>query len=112
VAGAGHPAEADALIASLRAADPAAWQRHAAGWEQARRDYAEQGYCVAEGEWHADVHAVAVPMRRRVDGQVFVFNCGVPVRRLRAGELRQRIAPRLLTLVARVEKMLERQDAD
>ncbi|MNL56637.1 hypothetical protein D3C87_1801430 [compost metagenome] len=66
---------------------------------------------MAEGEWHADVHAVAVPMRSRVDGQVFVFNCGVPARRLRAGDLRRRIAPRLLTLVTRVEKMLERQDA-
>lgn len=104
--------EAEALIASLRRQDPEAWQRHAAGWEAARRDYAAHGFCVAEGEWHADVHAVAVPMRRRVDGQVFVFNCGVPVRRLRAGDLRRRIAPRLLTLVGRVEKMLERQDAD
>lgn len=103
--------EAQALLQALRRQDPAAWQRHAPGWEQARRDYAAHGYCVAEAEWHADVHAVAVPMRSRVDGQVFVFNCGVPARRLRAGDLRRRIAPRLLTLVARVEKMLERQDA-
>ncbi|MFD4837072.1 IclR family transcriptional regulator [Achromobacter sp. NPDC058515] len=104
-------AEADGVLQGLRRQDPAAWQRNAAGWEQARRDYAAHGYCVAEGYWHADVHAVAVPMRRQVDGQVFVFNCGVPVRRLRAGDLRRRIAPRLLTLVARVEKLLERQDA-
>ncbi len=79
-------------------------------WEQAQRDYAEHGYCVGQGDWHSDVHAVAVPMRTRVDGQALVFNCGVPVTRLRPGDLRGRIAPRLLTLVARVEKMLERQN--
>jgi len=102
--------QAESLMEATRQQDPAAWQRNVAGWEQARRDYALHGYCLAEGDWHTDVHAVAVPMRRRVDGQVFVFNCGVPVRRLRGGDLRRRIAPRLVSLVARVEKMLERQD--
>lgn len=104
-------AESASLLQTLRREDPDAWQRNAAGWDAAKRDYAASGYCMAEGDWHTDVHAVAVPMRRRVDGQVFVFNCGVPARRLRPGDLRQRIAPRLLTLVARVEKLLERQDA-
>ncbi|MCY1384866.1 hypothetical protein D9M69_731690 [compost metagenome] len=49
-------------------------------------------------------------MRLRVDGQALVFNFGVPVARLRPGDLRGRIAPRLLTLAARVEKMMERGD--
>ncbi|SAI37495.1 IclR family transcriptional regulator [Bordetella ansorpii] len=103
------PAESEPLLDVLQRQDPAAWRRYAPAWEQARRDYAEHGYCVGEGDWHADVHAVAMPMRRPIDGQVFVFNCGVPVRRLRAGELRNRIAPRLRTLVTRVESLVARQ---
>lgn len=99
------PAEAQPALEALRRDDPASWRRFQPQWEQARRDYAEHGFCVGMGDWHTDVHAVAVPMHSRIDGQVFVFNCGVPVARLRTGELRRRIAPRLLTLVERVGKL-------
>lgn len=96
-----------AVLDALRRHDAAAWQRYQPAWEQAQRDYAEAGYCIGEGDWHADVHAVAVPLRRPVDGEVLVFNCGVPTRRIRGDELRARIAPHLLTLVARMEKALQ-----
>ena len=105
----GAGGEAEPVLEALRRQDPAAWRRYASDWEQARRDLAESGYCVGQGDWHSDVHAVAVPLRARVDGQALVFNCGVPVARLRPGDLRGRIAPRLVTLVARIEKMLERE---
>ncbi|MPT37795.1 MAG: IclR family transcriptional regulator [Achromobacter sp.] len=105
----GAGGEAEPVLEALRRQDPAAWRRYAPDWEQARRDLAESGYCVGQGDWHSDVHAVAVPLRARVDGQALVFNCGVPVARLRPGDLRGRIAPRLVTLVARVEKMLGRE---
>ena len=105
----GAGGEAQAVLETLRRQDPAAWRRYAPDWEQAQRDYAEHGYCVGQGDWHSDVHAVAVPMRTRVDGQALVFNCGVPVARLRPGDLRARIAPRLLALAERVEKILERE---
>ncbi|MFC4278492.1 IclR family transcriptional regulator [Achromobacter aloeverae] len=101
-----------AILDALRGADPAGWRRHQAAWEQARRDYADFGYCVSEGDWHADVHAVAVPLRRQVDGETLVFNCGVPRRRIRGKELRSRIAPRLLTLVARMEKAIATETSD
>jgi len=102
-------AQSGPVLDELRRRDAAAWRRYAPAREAAQRDFAAHGYCVGEGDWHTDVHAVAVPMRRPVDGQVFVFNCGVPARRLRPGELRQRIAPRLLALVARVDKLMARQ---
>jgi DNA-binding IclR family transcriptional regulator len=99
-----------AVLEALRRHDAAAWLRYQPAWVQAQRDYAESGYCIGEGDWHADVHAVAVPLRRPVDGEVLVFNCGVPTRRLRGDELRTRIGPHLLTLVARMEKALARQE--
>jgi len=99
-----------AILDTLRARDAAAWKRYAPAWEQALDTYAGHGYCISTGDWHTDVHAVAVPMRRKVDGQVLVFNCGVPVSRLKTGDLERRIAPRLVQLVARVETLLERQE--
>jgi DNA-binding IclR family transcriptional regulator len=101
------PVQAAPVLDALREHDPVQWKRYASEWTQAQQDYATHGYCVSHGDWHSDVHAVAVPLHRPIDGHVLVFNCGVPVSRLRPGDLRQRIAPKLLRLVARVEKMLE-----
>jgi DNA-binding IclR family transcriptional regulator len=99
--------QAGRVLDALRNQDRQAWSRYEPAWSQAQRDWAQHGYCVSEGDWLSDVHAVAVPLLRPVDGQVLVFNCGVPVSRLRPGVLRTRIAPRLCKLVARVERLLE-----
>lgn len=104
-------AQAEPVLQALRQQDPPAWSRYEQAWLQAQRDWTLHGYCISEGDWLSDVHAVAVPMRRQVDGRVLVFNCGVPLSRLRPGVLRTRIAPRLCKLVARVERLLDLQDA-
>ncbi|MCD0505076.1 IclR family transcriptional regulator [Bordetella petrii] len=101
-------ATAGQVLQTLRQRDPDGCRRYAAAWERARHDYARHGYCISLGDWHSDVHAVAVPMRHAVDGRVLVFNCGMPVSRLKPGELERRIAPQLKKLVARVEKLVER----
>jgi DNA-binding IclR family transcriptional regulator len=44
---------------------------------RARQDYQTLGYCASRGEWHANVLAVATPLRKQVDGQLFVLNCAV-----------------------------------
>lgn len=103
-------ATAAPILQALRSRDPAAWKRYAPAWERARGDYARHGYCLSAGDWHSDVHAVAVPLRRAIDGRILVFNCGLPAARLKPGELEGRIAPRLAQLVARVEALLERAD--
>lgn len=103
--------QAGPILETLRRQDMPAWTQHQAAWLQAQDDFARHGYCISEGDWLSDIHAVAVPMRKPVDGRVLVFNCGVPLSRLRPGALRTRIAPRLCKLVARVEKMLDAQDA-
>lgn len=48
----------------------------------ARQDYVAKGYCVSRGDWLGDVHAVATPWPHTVDGELLVFNCGVPTARL------------------------------
>ncbi|HEY9460833.1 MAG TPA: IclR family transcriptional regulator [Paralcaligenes sp.] len=97
------------VINSVLKADPGQVARHAPAWEQARRDFALNGYCSCLGDWQADVHAVAAPLRRTVDGDSLVFNCGVPVARLKDRWLEDKVAPKLLETISEIEAALERQ---
>jgi DNA-binding IclR family transcriptional regulator len=49
------------------------------------------------------VHAVGVPMRRSVDGEIVTFNCGVPAFILKKGQLEDDIGPRLVAMVRNIE---------
>jgi len=49
------------------------------------------------------VHAVAVPMRPSADGEILVFNCGVPSYLLKDGQLERDVGPRLLSMVRSIE---------
>jgi len=99
--------ERNAVIAKLKAAEPPErWQAQAASVDVARRDLRQCGFCISRGEWWPDVQAVAVPLRALIDGEVLVFNCGVPTRRLGGRELARDVAPRLLSLVRDVENEL------
>lgn len=79
---------------------------HADIVEQARRDLAEKGYCISRGEWQQDVHAIAVPMRTPVDGEILVFNCGVLTGRLKGKTIEERFGRRLIEMVRQVEAVI------
>lgn len=100
-------AENKRMLESWKEHDLNVWEQHASRCDHARERFRECGYCVSEGDWYADVHAVAVPLARLVDGDVLIFNCGVPASRLTKGQLERQIAPRLLRLVAQAEALLE-----
>lgn len=95
------------VIDSVLQTDPGQLARHAPAWEQAKRDFAHNGYCLSFGDWQADVHAVAAPLRQTSDGDSLVFNCGVPVARLKDHWLEDVVAPKLLKTVAQIEAALE-----
>lgn len=88
--------------------DALVWEQHAARCDHARKRFQECGYCLSEGDWYADVHAVAVPLARPVDGDVLVFNCGVPASRLTKGQLEREVAPLLLRLVSQADALLQK----
>lgn len=97
------PAERDAILDDLRQRFPQQWERWIAAVLQACGDLAQKGYCLSRGDWQADVHAVAVPMKMAIDGEILVFNCGVPAIRPGARQLESALAPKLLRLVRRIE---------
>lgn len=95
-----------AVVDALRETDPDDWQRHAEAIASAVHDLAALGFTRSAGDWLRDVHAVAVPMRRAIDGEILVFNCGVPIARMSPRKLECEMGPRLIALVADVEALL------
>jgi DNA-binding IclR family transcriptional regulator len=98
-----EPAARDAILGDLRRNFPQESERWSEAVEQACSDFAQKGYCVSRGDWQTDVYAVAVPMRVPVEGEILVFNCGVPAIRAGARQLESVLAPKLLRLVRRIE---------
>ncbi|MGO4329843.1 IclR family transcriptional regulator [Cupriavidus sp. 2TAF22] len=96
----------ESVLAALRETEPAQWREHGAALEEAAHDLATRGFCLARGEWQSDVHAVAVPMHEPIDGEILVFNCGVPGARMAPRKLERDMGPRLLRLVHGVEAAL------
>lgn len=101
------PADVRATVLDgLRDAEPDDWHRHADAIPAAIADLATLGFARSAGDWLPDVHAVAVPMQRPIDGETLVFNCGVPAARMTPGKLEREMGPRLIELVAEVEALL------
>jgi DNA-binding IclR family transcriptional regulator len=63
----------------------------------------ERGFCASYGDLRREVHAVAVPMKPAADGEILVFNCGVPSYLLKEGQLEGDIGPRLVSMVRTLE---------
>lgn len=92
---------------ALRLADPAVWHEQEARLERAVREYAAHGFCNARGAWREDIQAVAVPMQTSVDGEILVFNCGIPPSPTTPGRLERDAGPWLVGMVRTIEARLE-----
>lgn len=105
----------DDILAELKRAhareddSPANAGRVSSAWAAARQEYAQNGYCVSRGDWLADVHAVGAPWHQRLDGEVLVFNCGVPTPRLRGRSIDE-FGDRLVEMIGQVKKACDAYD--
>ena len=90
------------------------------GWDQkgskyramvddAIEQYNKWGFCTAIPNLVKETRSVGVPLRCVVDEQRFAFNCGMPVVRLKAGQIESEIGPRLMDLVRNVEQLFGHQ---
>jgi DNA-binding IclR family transcriptional regulator len=93
----------ESVLAQLDRAEPGCRLAFAADLAQAQRDLQRRGFCISQGSWRPDVHAVGVPVGPQQDGETLVFNCGVVTARLTPRQLEQGIGPRLVDLVREVE---------
>lgn len=100
------PAERDALMNQMKVKDPEQLRKFKTQIDKSLEDLRARGFCVSTGDLRREVHAVGVPMRRTVDGEIVTFNCGVPAFMLKKGQLEDDLGPRLVAMVRNVEAAL------
>ncbi|MGH6627424.1 MAG: IclR family transcriptional regulator [Burkholderiaceae bacterium] len=91
--------ERQAALNQLRVQEPKAFSAMHRRVEDALRDFRVSGYCVNLAEWQTHFYGVAVPLKRAIQGEIFVFNCGLHSSIVRKGFLERTVAPALLEMV-------------
>jgi len=97
------PPEREAVLNQIKVKEPELHRKFRPAIDKSLEDIRSRGFCVSIGELRREVSAVAVPMRRTVDGEIIAFNCGVPSFALKKGQLEEDIGPRLVAMVRNVE---------
>jgi DNA-binding IclR family transcriptional regulator len=100
------PAEREAVLNQIKVKEPELHRKFRPAIDKSLEDIRSRGFCVSIGELRREVSAVAVPMRRTVDGEIIAFNCGVPSFALKKGQLEDDIGPRLVAMVRNIEAAL------
>jgi DNA-binding IclR family transcriptional regulator len=98
--------EREAVLNQIRVKDPEHYQRFYQGAMQAMRSYEQRHYCANRGEWRSDVYGFAVPLSRKIDANLFIFNCGIPAVNGSYAAIERDVAPKLVSLVRSIEVML------
>ena len=101
--------EREAVLNHIRVKTPDMWAKHAGKVETSLADFRARGFCMHHGDYNPHVHTVAVPMRKRGDRDILVFNCAIPVHAAKRGLLEEDVGPRLIALTRSVERMLDHE---
>lgn len=72
----------------------------------AASDLREHGFCRSHGDLHREILTIAVPMRKPLDGETWVFAASVPVFSVQGNLFETDLGPRLSTVVRSVEAAL------
>jgi DNA-binding IclR family transcriptional regulator len=97
------PPEREAVLNQMKVKEPELLRKYKPQIDKGLQDIRARGYCISNGELRREVHAVAVPMRRSVDGEIVTFNCGIPAFTVKKGQLEDDIGPRLVAMVHNIE---------
>jgi DNA-binding IclR family transcriptional regulator len=97
------PPEREAVMNHMKVKEPEMLRKYQPAISKSLEDVRGKGYCVSNGDLRREVHAVGVPMRRNVDGEIVTFNCGVPTFILKKGQLEDDVGPRLVAMVRNIE---------
>lgn len=96
-------AERERALREIRHEMPELWRTHRAAVEQGYKDYRALGFCISRGDLETNTWAVAVPLRRRGDEEILVFNCTVPGFQVKKRQLENDTGPRLVAMVRAIE---------
>jgi DNA-binding IclR family transcriptional regulator len=71
----------------------------------ALEQYGRLGYCVSQGAWFADVHAIAVPLGIEINEGPLILNCGITMARLNGRPIADAAGGVLLRAAADIERL-------
>ena len=74
--------------------------------QDATNDLEKLGFCRGHRDFHREIDAIAVPLRKPIDNEYWMFAASVPVYSEESKHIDEDIAPRLITLVRTVESSL------
>lgn len=101
----GSPAsERTAVLNRLRVAAPDRFEADRAFWEADRDAFAERRYCLSRGDWRPGVHAVAMPLRQRLQAETMAVNCTWAEEPGGRHHDAREIAGKLLETIRRIER--------
>jgi DNA-binding IclR family transcriptional regulator len=100
------PPEREAVLNQMKVKEPESHRKYRAPIDKSLEDIRARGFCASSGELRREVHAVGVPMRRTVDGEIVAFNCIVPAFMVKKGQLEDDLGPRLVAMVRNIEANL------
>lgn len=95
-----------AVLAQLQAKEPVLFGEFADKVAQASQDLLRLGFTRSFGDVRPELHACAVPLRTRVDGETVVVNCSVPAYKLKKGQLEAGIGPQLVAVARQIDSAM------
>jgi len=72
----------------------------------AREEYARLGFCVSAGDWHNDIHGIAIPIVIPDLGGTLALNVGAPAYLLPKSRLLEEVGPELVRTAAEMADIL------
>jgi len=94
------------LLERIRLRDAAAWPGIRSGIEKGLKQYRDIGCCCSFGEWQKDVNAIAVAFHPGGGLPAMAISCGGPAFKLEPKFLTDKVRPRLIEMVRRIETTL------
>ena len=101
-----EPSVRQGLEERLRALDPHHWPKLQKGIDAAIAELAEHGCCSSFGDWHTEIHGIAVPLRTGQGLPLMVVNAACPATATSKEMLMEEVRPKLIETVRGIEGRL------
>jgi DNA-binding IclR family transcriptional regulator len=106
------PHERAALLNEIKVKAPEQHRLYGESLRQSLDDYRRLGFCICYDYVLPEIYGVGVPLKRRVDGQIVVFNCVVSALSTRRAQMEKDIGPRLAAMAERLESAIAAAQRD
>jgi DNA-binding IclR family transcriptional regulator len=94
------------IINEIQVKTPDVWKRYKSSVERALDDFLRLGFCVSSDFFRSNILGVGAPLRRTIDGEIYVMNCAVYADSVSVSQLEKSVGPKLLAVARRVENCI------